>query len=287
MSLTGKWYGFGRDPHFDAGLRALEAEDAEGAAEAFRAVLKYSKAPDLRRQAKGLLVGALNALSQRMLDKAAPSAAREALREAIELEPGYPDLWLSLAVASGRLEDEATELGAVEKALALNPTFPRAWMYRGLMALRAGDVAGAQAALGNVPADLRPEGPPDLLEEAIRGVFETKGDEANVLMAQADHAIRERQYDVAAVLYRQAVSLQPKYADIRCKLAQTLLELDHVTEAESHLRAALEVNPNYADGWAQLGIALKRQRKFEEAQKAFSKAFELDPSHPIARLERG
>ncbi len=207
MSLTGKWYGFGRDPHFDAGLRALEAELSEEAAEAFRAVLKYSKAPDLKRQAKGLLVGALNSLAQRALEKGSPSLAREALREAIEHAPGYPDLWLSLAVASGRLGDEATERGAVEKALALNPKFPKAWLYKAMMLLRMSKEIEAHEALLNVPTESRPQGPADLMEEAIRATFETKGDEANVLMGQADHAVKERQYDVAAVLYRQAVSL--------------------------------------------------------------------------------
>lgn len=285
MSLAGKWFGFGRDPNFDAGLRAFEADQFVLAAEMFREVLKSRVDEDLKKQARSFLVNSLSNVGRRLLKEGKPIDAREAFREALGLAPRYPDLWLGLAMAAGRLEDEATERGALEKARELNPTYARAILYEGLMALKSGDSALATEILAQLPDDSGPEGPPELLIDALEATFASEGDEANVLAAQGDQALKDGDIDIAAALYRQAAQLQPGYADIRCKLGQALLELDSLEDAEGQFREALALNPQYAEGWAQLGIALKRQKKMAEARQAFLKAYALEPHHPIAKME--
>lgn len=285
MSLAGKWFGFGRDPNFDAGLRAFEAEQFVLAAEMFREVLKGKVDEDLKKQARSFLVNSLSHVGRRLLKEGKPIDAREAFREALGHAPRYPDLWLGLAMAAGRLEDESTERGALEKARELNPGYPRAILYEGLMALKSGDAEKAAELFSQLPATSAPQGPADLLIEALEATFESEGDEANVLAAQGDQAVKEKEFDIAAALYRQASTLQPKYADIRCRLGQALLELDSLKAAETELREAIKINPNYAEAWAQLGIALKRQKKLGDARQAFLKAYEIEPHHPIARME--
>jgi cytochrome c-type biogenesis protein CcmH/NrfG len=285
MSLSGKWYGFGRDPAFDAGLRAFEGEDFELASELFREVAEGKSDADLRRQARSFLVNALSRMGQAALREGRNAEARQAFLEAVELEPRYPDLWLQLARASGRLEDEATERGALETARRLHPTYPRALLYEAMRALRKGDREGAQEALDALPQEAAPDGEDELLLDSLEAVFETEGGEANRLANQAAQSARQHQYEIAATLYREAAQLEPGYADIRCRLGETLMELDELDEAEHHLRAALEINPRYADAWAQLGIALKRQKREKEAKEAFREAHKLDPHHPIARFE--
>jgi len=285
MSLAGKWFGFGKDPSFDAGLRAFEADQFVLAAEMFREVLKGRIDEDLRKQARSFLVTSLGMVGRRLLRENHSIEAREAFREALAHAPRYPDLWLGLAMAAGRLGDEATERGSLEKARELNPTYARAILYEGLMALRANDPELAAELFRQLPAGSAPQGPDDLLIEAIEATFESEGDEANVLAAQGDQAAKDKEYDIAAALYGQAIQLQPRYADVRCKLGQALLEVDRVDEAEAHFREAVEVNPRYAEAWAQLGIALKRQKKPAEARQAFLKAYEIEPHHPIARME--
>lgn len=285
MSLAGKWYGFGKDPNFDAGLRAFEADQFVLAAEMFREVLKSRVDEDLKKQARSFLVTSLSAVGRRLVKESRPIEAREAFREALGLSPRYPDLWLGLAMAAGRLEDDATERGALEKARELNPTYARAILYEGLLALKAGDAALASEIFTQLPAGAAPEGPVEFLIDALEATFESEGDEANVLAAQGDQAGKDGEFDIAAALYRQAVQLQPRYADIRCKLGQALLELDSVEEAEAQFREAVAVNPEYAEGWAQLGIALKRQQRSAEAKQAFLRAYKIAPHHPIAKME--
>jgi len=285
MSLAGKWYGFGKDPNFDAGLRAFEADQFVLAAEMFREVVKSRADEDLKKQARSFLVTSLSIVGRRLLKEAHPIEAREAFREAIGLAPRYPDLWLGLAMAAGRLEDEATERGALEKARELNPTYARAILYEGLMFLKSGDVERAAELFQQLPAAAAPQGPSDLLIDALEATFDSEGDEANVLAGQGDQAVKDGEFDIAAALYRQAAQLQPRYADVRCKLGQALLELDSVPEAEAEFRTAIEINPDYAEGWAQLGVALKRQQKLGEARQAFLRAYKIAPHHPIAKME--
>jgi tetratricopeptide (TPR) repeat protein len=285
MSFTGKWYGFGQDPVFDEALRAYEACEFQAAADGFREVLKKPVGEDLKSQARSFLVTSLGSIGRAMLADNQPMDARESFLEAIELEPRYPDLWLGLAVAAGKLTDEATEKVAASKARELNPKYSRAILYEALIALKEGEGGRASEILKELPADSIPYGPDDLLIDALQATFANEGEEANAIAAQAEDAAKEHEFDIAVSLYRQAAQLRPTYADIRCKLAQALLELDHLEEAETHLRAALDINPNYAEAWAQLGIALKRQSRRAEAKQAFVKAYEIDKHHPIAKLE--
>jgi tetratricopeptide (TPR) repeat protein len=285
MSFSGKWYGFGKDPNFDEGLHAFEARQYAAAADYFRKVLDSPGDPDLKSQARSFLVSSLSAQGKESQRDGRTIEAREAYREAIELEPRYPDLWLGLAMAAGSLNDDATERGAVEKARELNPTYSRAILYESLIALKAGESEIAAKTLAQLPVESAPSGPDDLLIDAIHATFSAEGDEANQLSGQADDAAKDSNFEIAAALYRQAAQLKPGYADIRCKLGQMLLQLDNLNEAEAHLRTAIEINPNYAEAWAQLGIALKRQKKLGDAKQAFLKAYELDKHHPIAKME--
>src|SRR5687767_11710198 len=247
MSLSGRWYGFGRNPQFDAALRAFEAQEFNIAIELLRELLANPADLDIKKQARSFLVAALSFVGKQRIQEGDAIEGRELYREAIELEPKYPDLWLGLAMAAGRLGDEATERGAVERAKALNPDYSRALLYEALIALKAGDSESASSILSKMPGKSAPSGPDDLLIQAIQAALEAEGDEANRLAAQADMAVKEQEFEIAQSLYRQAAQLQPGYADIRCKLAQTMLELDRLEDAEAQLRTAVEINPSYAE----------------------------------------
>jgi len=66
-----------------------------------------------------------------------------------------------------------------------------------------------------------------------------------------------------------------------------LYEKGQYTEAKLEFKNAIQIDPKYADAYYMLGMAEMRSGNPRGAYGAYSKAVELDPGHLKARLERG
>ncbi|MFX8786136.1 hypothetical protein ABTM90_20150, partial [Acinetobacter baumannii] len=82
MSFVGKWFGFGRNPHYDDGVRAYERGDYPAAIESFRLCLEGEPEPGAKERAKNYLAGSLGRLAQAELEEGALDQAVEHLSEA-------------------------------------------------------------------------------------------------------------------------------------------------------------------------------------------------------------
>jgi tetratricopeptide (TPR) repeat protein len=110
----------------------------------------------------------------------------------------------------------------------------------------------------------------------------------------ANHARDERQWELAARLYRKALDRNPGNVGIWVQYGHSLKESgelrdpDKLTRAGFAYRRALALDPGVADTHLQLGHVLKLQGKIEEAQLAYLRAFALDPAmlHPVRELSR-
>lgn len=108
----------------------------------------------------------------------------------------------------------------------------------------------------------------------------------------ADHARDERQWELAAQLYRKALGRNPRNMGIWVQYGHALKESgqlrdpDRLAQAELAYRKALSLEPRAADTHLQLGHVLKLQDKIEEAQAAYLRALALEPamSHPVQEL---
>src|SRR5689334_22392106 len=98
MAFVGKWFGFGRNVQFDAGVRAYEAGDYAAAAAAFRQVSQSEPDLTLRQRAKSYLAGALGRLGKQAGARGDQTEALELLSEAVVLRPRYADLHMALAI---------------------------------------------------------------------------------------------------------------------------------------------------------------------------------------------
>lgn len=91
-------------------------------------------------------------------------------------------------------------------------------------------------------------------------------------------------YDEAVRHYRRAVTLNrqqpPPSPWPPLNLAITLISLNNLTEAESHLREALRYDARLAQAHYQLGQALEKQGREAEAVRSLSQAVTLDPVYP-------
>jgi predicted CXXCH cytochrome family protein len=91
-----------------------------------------------------------------------------ALKRSLELRPD-PETWFNLAIAHLQTGNTVDAERAIDKAIALRPTMPQAWKYRGQLLLQSGSL---DAAIGALEEALRLE-PRDadayrLLVEALR-----------------------------------------------------------------------------------------------------------------------
>jgi tetratricopeptide (TPR) repeat protein len=81
----------------------------------------------------------------------------------------------------------------------------------------------------------------------------------------------------AADAYRQALELDPAFADAHLNLGRLLHEAGKTIEAEAHYRRALEARPEDPIALFNLGVALQDLRRLAEAAETYEKALELDP----------
>jgi tetratricopeptide (TPR) repeat protein len=92
--------------------------------------------------------------------------------------------------------------------------------------------------------------------------------------------IRLGRYEEAEAAYRQAITLDSKYAFSWNNLG--LLLEDHLTrydEAETAYRQAIALDANYNLPWNNLGNLLRKLARYEEAETAYRQAIKLNPRY--------
>lgn len=301
MSITGKWFGFGKNERYDEGLRSYDRGEFEDAIEAFQVVLEKKPDPATNRLARFYLVESFRRLAERQMREERYVDALANLASAIELQPAYPDLHLAKAKAHGALEQWPEETLEVDTALSLHPGYAEANFYKGYVMFREGCHAeGMERVTEAVRMD--PQLGTEQYEAAVRAfgsgmasqamqclgsAARSEDADANALLRRAEQQLRNRDLDSAIREFESALRIAPRYADLRCKYGMALLELDRVADALVQFETALDINPKYAEAHAQRGIAMKRLKNPEAARAAFQSALALNPDHPIAQLELG
>ena len=174
------------------------------------------------------------------------------------------------------LMDQGDDEGALKEfdlAIRSNPHLMNAWINRGNILTRRGDLSGAKeadlAAIRSIDATkvLRPD---DLLGYYALGErLEKEGKIEEALKTFIDAATRapdiaEAQYNAAVMLhkhgrteqavefYTKTVGLNPKMLDARYALAALLAERGLLPEAVAQLRAIVAIDPAYAQAATHL-----------------------------------
>ena len=83
-------------------------------------------------------------------------------------------------------------------------------------------------------------------------------------------AQRAGRLEEAIRAYRQAMSLNPRYADAYTNLGHTYKDLGSRLEpAEEAYRRVLQIHPDHADTYNHLGVVLKERSLFEQASDSY------------------
>jgi tetratricopeptide (TPR) repeat protein len=98
---------------------------------------------------------------------------------------------------------------------------------------------------------------------------------------------KQGKLDEAVAQYREALEIQPRYAETRYNLGIALSRQGKLDEAIAQYRAALEIAPAKTEARNNLGNALARQGSYPAAIVEYQKVLELDPDFADARYNLG
>ena len=77
--------------------------------------------------------------------------------------------------------------------------------------------------------------------------------------------------------FRQALSLNPNYAEASCNLGNVLRWIGSMEESEVYLRRALKLKPNYREARTSLGLTLAYLGRLRDARARFDKVLKTAP----------
>lgn len=299
MSFVSKWFGFGRDERYDRGIRAYESGNFEEAVEELTAAAEGSSDPGATRLARFYLSESLANLGSSALRSEDFAAAVAFFERAIELHPHYPDLHLKVAAAYRGVGERDKQAAALARALQINALYAEAILSQGIFKYEEALYDEALAEIARA-VELEPglsgnrydfalechrNGDTSRALANLQAMSSNDSQDANAHAQVAASFVKQGLFQEAAQEYSRALEIAPRYADLRCRLGQVLMELDFLEPAETELRLALEINPKYADAWANLGITLRRLKRADEAKQCFDQALAFDPHNLIAQAE--
>ncbi len=88
-------------------------------------------------------------------------------------------------------------------------------------------------------------------------------------------------------LYRQAIELNPNFADAHSNLGNILRDLGNLNEAKKSYQKAIELNPSFTNAHYNLGNIFRDLGNLNEAEKSYLKAIELNPNFADAHSNLG
>ena len=160
-------------------------------------------------------------------------------------------------------------LSAFDEALALNERYAEAHLNRAIVLNDLGRFEDASEAFQRAST----------LDTQDSNVFPSDlGNQlADSHARSGDLYLVANRPEEAAQEYAAAVSVRPRFADLRFKLAEAYLNLDRLDDARHHLEAILEMNPFFLDARVRLGALLHRQGDLAGARKEWELCAEADP----------
>ena len=106
-------------------------------------------------------------------------------------------------------------------------------------------------------------------------------EESNACKKLGNEFLAQGQLDEAVECYRQAVAINPRFAEGYLNLAFALHGQQHYEEAEKHLKHAIQLNPRMEDAYYLLGTIAQEQGKLDSAIKNFNRTLEIKPDFEI------
>ncbi|MDI9635700.1 tetratricopeptide repeat protein [Kamptonema cortianum] len=298
MSYIGKWFAYGKSEDLDQGIRLYERGEFQESLKFFVNVLRSSADTTLHDRARSYFAGAHGQLARIAITSRQFEEARTHLSEALEVRPGFADLWLLKARVERILGEDSRAEFALERALWLNEFYGAAYVELGVLRYRSNQPDEAivliqkgieldpRLATPDFDAGLKFHHTGDYKKAVDHfGEIRPTGHLVNDLLREADQLANQRKWSDAVEAFSKAIAMAPEYADLAVRRGQCYLELNELELAIQDFERSIEINSNFADAHALLGIAYRRNQNEDRAMAAFRAALKINSRHPIASEE--
>jgi tetratricopeptide (TPR) repeat protein len=201
--------------------------------------------------------------------------ALKLFRQVLLRHPDFADIRNYAGLCLSFLGEPQEAVEQFDAALARNPGYVEAHINRALTLNNVGRVEEGRAAF----------------ELAARYEAEARGEFSSAVASQLANAhagvgdlyVRAGAVELGEEQYRRALSLRPRFQDIRNKLAQCLLQRGEYEAAAAELREALGWNERFLLARLNLGLAYARLGRWEEAVAEWRRCEEQEPENPQVR----
>ena len=297
MSMLGRMFGFGRNEHYDKGLRFFDQGRFEEAVGELRLASDEQGEELTERLASFYMAESYSNLGLAALQKGNYQEAMESLAGALAVNPHYADLHLYAGRAARGAGDIPAALAAFDAALTVNPNYAKAHFYRGLTLYDANRPADAITSLiAAREADLVYGIP--VFDQAVASheigdfaaaqtlftsIAEVNTDDVAFHAQLAQDLYRRGLYAESVQEFKKALAFNDTYADLRNHLGIALNAQSLYPEAIETFRKALALNPKYTEARTNLALTLRAAGRNDEATAEFAQVLEDDPNNAIAR----
>ena len=299
MPMWGRMLGLGRSEHYDRGIRLFDQGLHEQAIDSFRRALKERGDALSQRLARFYLGESHTALALSSLQRGAYDRAETELQEAIAINPNYADLHFQLGVARLAKGDPDGSIVALRRALEINPRYAKALLQMGIALYSRGDHEdGLERTVQALALDAAfdrslleqaetsdARGDHDLALRCLKRIADADVDDIAFHAKLAVDLFRRGMLAEAVDEFRQALQINPNYADLRNQLGVTLFAMGRDAEAQEEFARALAINPRYVEAYVNRGLALRRLGREDEARSLFNSALAIDPDNEAARAQ--
>ncbi len=203
------------------------------------------------------------------------AAALADFREVLGVRPDFADIRQLTAVCLSFLGQPEAAMEEFDRAIELNQGYVEAHLNRALTLNELGRYDEARDAFERAWQ----------AERKDAGAFSAP---VTALLANAHASVGDIYMESgaprqAAEQFRTALTLRPRFVDIRNKLGRALFELGELSEAETELRQALEEHPGFVAARVNLGLVQYRRGATEDAAREWQTALEHAPGNGQAR----
>ncbi len=187
---------------------------------------------------------------------------RDLLRTKLQEQPNDHQGWTQLGLHEFECFNNPEEaMRCFDKALTLQPEFPEAWLFKGMVYLNQGR---SEQALAAIDHDQR---------RAVGGALREE--------LKADALLSLRRFKEARLAYRRAMKLSPESAMLESKLGYTEVHLWQINSGLAKLRRAARVAGDHHVMYDRLLKGCIIARRLPEAAEAAEKLADLIPNPRI------